>query len=238
MSSTTFPNTVQEFKRWENLTSAQLTAYVNYINALNQGQWAQARRIFERGQLSDNMLPTADDFNKMCDTILECKALYEAPDTSAKGIQDFMAQFTYKGVWNIENISQYKKFNIVKYTSQNNGTYLYIANTDITTTQTPWDNSLNANMQWLRLIPVTSVNANSVFRNNWDAGQNYSAGDIVTYDNVFYKAISTNSNVPPITNNVVAPEWAMLFNMNPYIAQLSTTKPSGAAINAIWFKQL
>ena len=77
--STTFPNTVENFKRWENLTSAQLTAYINYINALNEGDWTRARQVFSNGGLSENMLPTADDFNKMCDTILECKALYEAP---------------------------------------------------------------------------------------------------------------------------------------------------------------
>lgn len=232
--STTFPNTVQEFKRWENLTSAQLTGYINYINALNQGQWAQARRIFETNQLSDNMLPTADDFNKMCDTILECKALYEAPDTSAKGIQDFMAQFIYKGVWSANNISQYKKFNIVRYAKDNIGTFLYIANQDITTQETPWDNSVGNSPQWLRIIPVTVTNANSVFKGNWIDNVTYNEGDVVTSNNVFYEAIATSvGQAPP--NDVY---WNKEFDMNPYMSQLSSTSPELMPYHAIWFKQL
>ena len=235
MSTTTFPNAVQSFKQWENLTAEQLTAYVNYINALNRGEWATARKIFTDGNLSENMLPTADDFNKMCDTILECKALYEAPDTSAKGIQDFMAQFAYKGVWSTSNISQYKKFSIVRYDSQTNGTYLYIANQDITTTQAPWDNSLLTNPQWLRIVPVARVNAESVFMGAWDANTNYVVGDVVTYNNVFYKASDTNNNSRPDTNVNI---WVALFDMNPYIAQISSTQPANMIQGGIWFKQL
>lgn len=234
--STTFPNAVQSFKRWENLTSAQLTAYVNYINALNRGDWEGARRIFTNSELSENMLPTAKDFNEMCDTILECKALYEAPTTSAQGIQDFMAQFTYKGVWSVTYISQYKKFSIVKHVDSTNGTYLYIANQDITTTQNPWDNSLLTNPQWLRIVPVARVNANSVFMGKWNADTNYVAGDVVTYNNVFYKASDANTNSRP--DSSVDVFWVALFDMNPYIAQLSATQPPNMLQSGIWFKQL
>lgn len=234
MSTTVFPNAVEEFKQWENLTSAQLTAYVNYINALNQGNWARARKIFTDGELSPNMLPTADDFNKMCDTILECKALYEAPDTSAKGIQDFMAQFAYKGVWSASNISQYKKFSIVRYNSTDNGTFLYIANQNITTQQTPWDNSVNNNSQWLRIVPVAIVNANSVFQGGWVNNITYNVGDVVCANNIFYKAIATSVGQSP-PNGVY---WEQMFDMNPYIAQLSATQPPNMVQGGIWFKQL
>ena len=234
MSSTTFPNAVQNFKRWENLTSTQLTAYVNYINALNMGDWTNARKIFQDGGLSDKMLPTADDFNKMCDTILECKALYEAPDTSAKGIQDFMAQFAYKGEWDASKISQYKKFNIVRYNSESYGTFLYIANQDITTQQTPWDNSLSSSFQWLRLVPVQVTNANSVFNGTWENSVTYNEGDVVTQGNVFYKDIDTSVGVTPPNTSY----WSPMFDMNPYIAQLSSTRPTDIAQGTIWFKQL
>lgn len=232
--ATSFPNAVQSFKQWEDLTSAQLTAYVNYINALNRGDWASARRIFENGNLSENMLPTAKDFNEMCDTILECKALYEAPDTSAKGIQDFMAQFAYKGVWSASSIAQYKKFSIVRYADPSYGTFLYIANQNITTTQPPWDNSLTINSQWLRVAPITITNANSVFRGVWVNNVTYDIGDIVTSDNKFYKAVATSAGqTPPNTAY-----WTMLFDMNPYIAQLSPTQPTRMVQGSIWFKQL
>lgn len=234
MSSTVFPNAVEEFKTWENLTSAQLTAYVDYINALNQGNWSAARNIFISGGLSDNMLPAADDFNKMCDTILECKALYEAPDTSAKGIQDFMAQFAYKGVWSVDNISQYKKFSIVRYASTDNGTFLYIANQNITTQQTPWDNSVNNNPQWLRIVPVAIVNANSVFQGEWVNNITYNVGDVVCANNIFYKAIETSVGQTPPNGAY----WEPMFNMNPYIAQLSATQPPNMVQGGIWFKQL
>lgn len=234
MSTTVFPNAVQEFKHWTNLTSAQLTAYVNYINALNQGQWAQARRIFEEGGLSQDMLPTADDFNKMCDTILECKALYEAPDTSARGIQDFMAQFAYKGVWTTSNLAQYKKFSIVRHINVDNGAFLYIANQDITTQQTPWDNSNSANPQWLRIVPVGVTNAASVFRGNWANNVTYNVGDVVVINNIFYKALVTNANVEPPNSDY----WQRLFDMNPCVAQISPTQPSIMPYSAIWFKEL
>ena len=232
--STTFPNATQSFKQWQDLTSAQLTAYVNYINALNQGNWTAARNIFQNSGLSNAMLPTADDFNKMCDTILECKALYEAPDTSAKGIQDFMAQFAYKGVWSVDNISQYKKFSIVRYTSTDNGTFLYIANQNITTQQTPWDNSVNNNPQWLRIVPIAIVNANSVFQGEWVNNITYNVGDVVCANNIFYKAIATSVGQAPPNGAY----WEGMFNMNPYIAQISATQPPNMIQGGIWFKQL
>ena len=232
--STTFPNATQSFKQWQDLTSAQLTAYVNYINALNQGNWTAARNIFQNSELSNAMLPTADDFNKMCDTILECKALYEAPDTSAKGIQDFMAQFAYKGVWSVDNISQYKKFSIVRYTSTDNGTFLYIANQNITTQQTPWDNSVNNNPQWLRIVPIAIVNANSVFQGEWVNNITYNVGDVVCANNIFYKAIATSVGQAPPNGAY----WEGMFNMNPYIAQISATQPPNMIQGGIWFKQL
>ena len=233
--ATSFPNAVQSFKRWEDLTSAQLTAYVNYINALNRGDWANARRIFTDGNLSENMLPTAKDFNEMCDTILECKALYEAPDTSAKGIQDFMAQFAYKGVWSASSISQYKKFSIVRYADPPNGTFLYIANQNITTTQPPWDNSSTTNPQWLRVVPVVGTNESSVFKGEWNNSVNYLDGDVVTYGNIFYKAHNPNTNIAPSTDPSM---WEPLFDMNPYFARISTTQPPNMVEGVIWFKQL
>lgn len=234
MSTTAFPNAVQEFKQWENLTASQLTAYVNYINALNRGEWANARRIFENGNLSENMLPTAKDFNEMCDTILECKALYEAPDTSAKGIQDFMAQFAYKGAWSPNNISQYKKFSIVRHISTDNGTFLYIANQDVTTQQTPWDNSLGNNPQWLRIVPATVVNNNSVFRGKWWGNITYNAGDVVSANNIFYKAVATSVGQAPPNETY----WLALLDVNPYIARLSSTQPTNMEQGVIWFKLL
>ena len=233
--STTFPNAVESFKRWEDLTSAQVTAYVNYINALNEGDWAKARQVFDNGGLSKNMLPTADDFNKMCDTILECKALYEAQTTSAKGIQDFMAQFAYKGVWSASNISQYKKFSIVRYSDPNYGTYLYIANVDITTTTNPWSSSTGTNPQWLRIVPASTTNTTSTFRGNWVATANYVVGDVVFNDNCMWVAEINNTNSKPTTTNNT---WRQIINFNNYIAQYSATQPDNIPIGGIWFKKL
>lgn len=235
MSSTTFPNATQSFKQWQDLSQDQLSAYVSYINALNSGQWQTARQIFQSSGLSYNMLPTAYDFNQMCDTILECKALYEAQDTSAKGIQDFMGQFAYRGVWNASNISQYKKFSIVRYASTDYGTFLYIANTDITTTVNPWDNSIGANPQWLRIVPVSTTNTTSTFKGNWSSSVSYVIGDVVFDDNIMWMALANNTNSEPSSSNN---NWKLIINFNNYMAQYTTTQPSNMPIGGIWLKKL
>ena len=232
--STTFPNATQSFKTWEDLTSVQLNAYIQYLNYLNQGKWAEARNIFERGGLSPNMLPTAADFNAMCDTILECKALYEAEDTSAQGIQDFMGQFTYRGVWDFANISQYKKFSIVRYADSTDGSYLYIANQDITTTTNPYANSTGTSPQWLRITPVSISNSSTVFRGVYNSGTTYNAGDVVTYNNAFYVNILSSTNVLPTTIT----NWTLLLDTNMYVAIISPIQPSGLQSGSIWFKSL
>lgn len=226
--STTFPNATQSFKTWQDLTSAQLNAYVQYINYLNQGDWTAARNVFEQGGLSPNMLPTAADFNAMCDTILECQALYEAPTTSAQGIQDFMGQFTYRGTWSSSYISQYKKFTLVKY----NGV-VYLAAQDITTTTDPATNSALSNPQWLKIAPVTATNVTTAFTGQYVGGTTYAAGDVVIYNNKFYVAIDSTSSTPIDTSH-----WAMLFDMNPYISVISTTRPSDIITGTIWFQEI
>ena len=227
--STTFPNATQSFKTWQDLTSAQLNAYVQYINYLNQGKWTEARNIFEQGGLSPNMLPTAVDFNAMCDTILECQALYEAPTTSAQGIQDFMGQFTYRGDWNSSYISQYKKFTLVKYAN-----VLYLAIQDITTTTDPATNSTASSPQWLKIVPVSPTTATTAFTGQYSSGTTYNAGDVVIYNNKFYVALSsTTGHVPTETTY-----WTMLFDMNPYRSVISSTRPSDIVSGVIWFQEI
>lgn len=233
--STTFPNATQSFKRWQDLTGSDLTAYVQYINALNAGNWTQARNIFNNSQLSDKMLPTADDFNAMCDTILECKELYEAPTTSAKGIQDFMAQFAYRGIWNANNISQYKKFSIVRYSDPNYGTYLYMAINDVTTTSNPWSNSTSINPQWARIVPASYSNSTSTFRGLWSGVVNYVVGDVVFYNNIMWSALNNNTNSEPVSTSV---NWQLILDFNKYIAQYTTTQPANMPVGGIWFKKL
>ena len=233
--STSFPNATQEFKHWEDLTATQLNAYVQYINYLNQGQWAQARNVFQSGGLSENMWPTEDDFNKMCDTILECKALYEAEDTSAKGIQDFMAQFAYRGIWNANNISQYKKFSIVRYSDPNYGTYLYMAISDVTTTTNPWSNSTSNNPQWARIVPASYSNSTSTFKGLWSGVVNYVVGDVVFYNNIMWSALNNNTNSAPTSTSV---NWQLILDFNEYMAQYTTTQPTNMMTGSIWFKKL
>ena len=233
--STTFPNATQSFKRWQDLTGSDLTAYVQYINALNAGNWTQARNIFNNSQLSDKMLPTADDFNAMCDTILECKELYEAPTTSAQGIQDFMGQFTYRGVWSSDNISQYKKFSIVRYTSADYGTFLYIANQDITATTNPWSNSTSSSPQWLRIVPVSITNTTSAFKGIWSSSVSYVIGDVVFDDNIMWIALVNNTNSEPSDSNA---NWKLIINFNNCMAQYTTTQPANMPVGGIWFKKL
>lgn len=224
--STTFPNATQSFKTWEDLTSVQLNAYIQYLNYLNQGKWTEARNIFERGGLSQNMLPTAADFNTMCDTILECMALYQAQTTSAKGIQDFMAQFAYRGIWDANNINQYKKFTIIKYNSSI-GTYLYIANADITTTSNPYTNSTTSSPQWLRLCPVSWTNTASNYRGVYESGTTYYTGDVVVKDE--------SLQIATVNNGVIT--WTTLFDFNALIVEYSSTQPA-MSTGGIWFRKL
>ena len=225
--STTFPNATQTFKTWQDLSSSQLTAYLQYIQALNNGNWQAARQIFTNGNLSANMLPTADDFNTMCDTILQCKALYEAPTTSAQGIQDFMAQFAYRGAWSASNISQYKKFTIVKYDDASVGAYLYIASVDITVSTNPYTNSTSGTPQWLRLCPVSWTNTASNYRGAYNGSTTYYTGDVVV----------NGSQLQIATVSSGTTTWTTLFDFDTIAAKYTSTQPVMPS-GGIWFKQL
>ena len=89
------------------------------------------------------------------------------------------------------------------------------------------------NPQWLRIVPIAIVNANSVFKGAWYNNITYNAGDVVCANNIFYKATTTSVGQNPPNRY-----WTQLFDMNPYIAQLSATQPPNMVQGGIWFKQL
>lgn len=72
--ATTFPNSIQTFKQFEDITVEDASLVTQYQNAIQQGNISLANQILQRIENYNNKILTALDLNTIVDT---CRALQE-----------------------------------------------------------------------------------------------------------------------------------------------------------------
>lgn len=241
--ATSFPDTFQSLKRYQDITQADLSAYNEYKNYINNNNLSGAKAALQKIENYGNKTLTAAEINTLVDTVQALQS-YMNGDTWQSIVnskqqewENIINQFSYIGEWS--NTKQYKKWNMVTYANTGladvDGTsYVYIAVQD-NEGQSPYANQT----YWLKLSikgAQGDSGYNGGFRGIWDNGITYNQNDIVVYNNAWYVNVSdTNLNHTPSKDSSY---WDLLFEIKSKQYPIQATQPTGQASGELWFQVL
>lgn len=244
--NTIFPDAIQPLPLYEDLTEADANNYQGYLNAVRMGQWSTARNYLSQITNIGNKALTAEKMNTMLDTI---SALQQYSINFENVLEQFQGDweellnaFSYKGTWN--SSTNYLKNNMVSYanstTGQDTTKYLYIALQDNQNINpyTDYENN-DTPTNWYRLTIKgkqgnSGASADSVsYAGNWNNNNEYNVNDIVSYNNAWWIANSSNTNTTPSSTSST---WTMLFELPIIPVQL--TQPTSQPVGSLWFQTL
>lgn len=218
LNNTSFPENIQVFKQFQDLSSTDSANYFAYLNALAKPDTAEAKKYLNL--IGENKLVTALDFNQICDTVLACEKFYEGEDNATKQFwQNVLNQFAYVQNW--KSGTTYNKFNIVAY--QN---YLYIAlvnNPSGVPSSTP--------NQWAKISVGNIAGTTTTWRGVYDTANTYYVGDMVSFDNVWYIATLDNPTSAPPSD-----DWEKYIDFNLYNPIISRTRPINQIVGTLWYE--
>lgn len=241
--ATSFPDTFQSLKKYQDVTQADLSAYNEYRNYINNNNLNGAKAALQKIEDYDNKTLTAAEINTLVDTVQALQSYMNSATWSTlvnnkqQEWENIINQFSYIGEWS--NTKQYKKWNMVTYANTGlvdvDGTsYVYIAIQD-NVGQNPYENQT----YWLKLsIKGTQGDSgyNGGFRGGWDASVTYTGNDIVVYNNAWYVNVGdTNLNHIPSENSSY---WNLLFEIQTKQYPIQSTQPTGQASGELWFQVL
>lgn len=241
--ATSFPDTFQSLKRYQDVTQADLNAYNEYKNYINNNNLNGAKAALQKIENYDNKTLTAAEINTLIDTVQALQSYMNGDiwrsmvNNKQQEWENTINQFSYIGEWN--NITQYKKWNMVTYANtgfaeMDETSYVYIAVQD-NKGQSPYENQT----YWVKLS-IKGVQGdsgyNGGFRGIWESGITYSQNDIVVYNNTWYVNISdTNLNHTPSKNSSY---WSLLFEIKSKQYPIQSTQPTDQASGELWFQVL
>ena len=241
--ATSFPDTFQSLKRYQDVTQADLSAYNEYKNYINNNNLSGAKAALQKIENYGNKTLTAAEINTLVDTVQALQS-YMDRDTWQSMVngkqqewENIINQFSYIGEWS--STKQYKKWNMVTYANTSlvdvDGTsYVYMAVQD-NEGQSPYENQT----YWLKLSikgAQGDSGYNGGFRGIWDNGITYNQNDIVVYNNAWYVNVSdTNLNHTPSKDSSY---WDLLFEIKSKQYPIQATQPTGQASGELWFQVL
>lgn len=241
--ATSFPDTFQPLKRYQDVTQADLNAYNEYKNYINNNNLNGAKAALQKIENYDNKTLTAAEINTLVDTVQALQS-YMNGDTWQSIVnnkqqewENIINQFSYIGEWS--NTKQYKKWNIVTYANTglagvDETSYVYIAVQD-NEGQSPYENQT----YWLKLSikgAQGDSGYNGGFRGIWESGTTYNQNDIVVYNNVWYVNVSdANLNHTPSKGSSY---WSLLFEIKSKQYPIQPTQPTDQPSGELWFQVL
>lgn len=115
---TSFPQNIDSFTTWLNVTAQDGPLIQQYITAMNAGNQAQANQILSQISSGSQKIIKATDLNKLTQAILAVERFYSVdikPYVQDKQEEwlNIINQFTYIGAWS--NGTAYVQNNIVSY---------------------------------------------------------------------------------------------------------------------------
>lgn len=251
--NTSFPDAIQTFTEYLDITQSDVSAYNAAIEAMLKGDLSQAQSLLSFIPDIDKKVLTAEKLNMMTDTIQALQDFYGKDITSK--LEEYQTrweavinQFSYMGTWTNK---AYKKNSMVSYGATGVGVdrtlYLYIATKDINSGSNPYDDYENAiatsvTPNWFRLTIKGSRGDSGggqgevVFRFNWNPTETYQVNDIVVYDNRWWIALKENTNVVPSVNGL---DWSVMLESNivaTYPVQANQPANDVQKVGDLWFQ--
>lgn len=232
LNLTNFPESVDQFLAFLNITATDGPLIAQYQTALQAGNTTLANQILAQIPSGTQKIIKATDLNKLTQAILAVERFYNTdiqPYVEDKQSEwlSIINQFDYKGVWS--SGTSYEVNNFVTYTTSGL-TLVYLS------TATPPVGTVPTNSQYWRLLTIQGQQGISgeglSYRQEWNASAQYRVNDAVTYDGVIWMALQANQNTQPGTNISV---WQEVISLDVATYPIQAVEPQGLEQGDLWF---
>lgn len=229
---TSFPQNIDSFTTWLNVTAQDGPLIQQYITAMNAGNQAQANQILSQISSGSQKIIKATDLNKLTQAILAVERFYSTDiepyiQNQQENWLNIINQFSYVGAWS--NGTAYVQNNIVSYIVSG-VTLLFIA------TSNPPTGTVPTNTQYWRPLSVQGTAGESgpglSYRQEWNSSTPYSVNDCVTYSGAVWMALQDNQNIIPGQNESY---WKNIISFGTVAYPIQDTEPTGQSVGSLWF---
>ena len=232
LNLTVFPEGVDTFTQWLDITASDGPLIRQYTEAMNNGNTVLANQILAQIPSGTQKIIKANDLNKLTQGMLAVERFYETdikPYVEEKQTvwERLINRFEYKGVWS--SGTSYEKTNLVSYT-QFGMEFMYIATKD-SPVGTPVTNTAYWRVFTIQGLPGQSGEG-FVYRKEWTPFVRYSANDAVTYSGALWGAIKPSQGVEPGPNSDT---WKVIMLLKATKYPIQDTEPQGQTAGDLWF---
>lgn len=227
-----FPNSLDSFINYVNITAADGPLIRQYLEAMQQGNQVEASNIFTQIPAGTQKLITAQGLNKIVQATLALERFWNTDifpqiENLQQSWENLINRLSYKDTWS--SGTAYDQNNIVDYTV-NGQQLLFIAILEPPTGTPP------TNTTYWRQITMQGLQGPSgeswAYRGEWDAAQEYTDNDVVSYDGVLWHAKQTNVNRQP---NQSPDYWELMLMPNIATYPIQETAPVNQVSGGLWF---
>lgn len=232
LTGTNFPNDLDTFLNYINITATDAPLIVQYVEAMRNGDYTGAQNILQQIPNVTRKVIQATDLNKLSEAILALERFFKTdiqPYITEKQEewQNIIDRFSYKGAWS--SGTSYSVNNMVSYTIGTNE-FIYIA------TGNPPIGTVPTNSQYWRLLTIQGQQGQSgpgwSYRQEWNSAVQYNTDNVVSYEGVLYQALrDTLGEQPDITPSA----WKEVVQISAASYPIQPTEPTNQQPGDLWF---
>lgn len=231
--STTFPNQVQTFTTFLDITVSDAQLIQQYQTAIQSNDYETAQNIFAQIPNGNQKIINAQKLNTIINTCEALENFYKTdvqPYVEGKQVewQNIINLFGYKGTYN--PTITYSKNNFVTYI-YNGVNYVYIAVTN------PPLGTVPTNTTYWRVLSIRGEKGDSgeglSFLGEWDSTVHYTTQNVVTYGNYVWACIEANNNQAPFEGSQY---WVNIGSIRPREIPIQEGTPSQQETGDLWFR--
>ena len=232
LTGTNFPNDLDTFLNYINITATDAPLIVQYVEAMRNGDYTEAQNILQQIPNATRKIIQATDLNKLSEAILALERFFKTdiqPYITEKQEewQNIIDRFSYKGAWS--SGTSYSVNNMVSYTIGTNE-FIYIA------TGNPPIGTVPTNSQYWRLLTIQGQQGQSgpgwSYRQEWNSAVQYNTDNVVSYEGVLYQALrDTLGEQPDITPSA----WKEVVQISAASYPIQPTEPTNQQPGDLWF---
>lgn len=232
LTLTNFPESVDDFLTFLNITAADGPLIMQYQQAMELGNISLANQILEQIPAGTQKVITSATLNKLTEAIQAVERFYSTDiqpyvDNLQKTWLTTIQQFEYKGAWS--GSESYVENNLVTYSvSGLTLVYLAIGNPPI---GTPPSNTSYWQILTLQGQPGPSGEGLS-YRQTWSSSTPYYTNDAVTYNGNLYMALQDSQNQDPET---ATDYWKLVMTLGSTVYPIQADEPVGQEVGMLWF---
>lgn len=233
---TTFPNSLDEFIDFANISQSDAPLVKSYQEAIQSGNFGLAQTILNSIPDATQKIITAQTMNKLAQSILACERFFNDDiesylATQRAEWQAIIDQLAY--IDEYDPLVQYEKNNMV-YSVSDGSNLLYIC---IATP--PTVGIAPTNMDYWRQFTIKgrdgATGAGMVFTGAWSNSTPYVVDNIAVFASQWWGALLPSTNEEPYEGSIY---WESLLDNTPTKYPVQSTEPTTQSEGELWLKLL